>query len=300
MHPNAQADALPPLLAARAARSSALLAAPGFAHAVAGYCREMAAVDLPGRPAAKLFNQFGRYMVSFLLIHQYQHWQCHGGPPATLRRLQETSPLSARQTAAIVAGLRAGRLLTGEPLAGSRGQMLAPAAPLTGTITRSMIAFLRAVDALDRHEPPRAAAFEHDVALQNELVYRSAEFVLDQGSHLDAFPSVRHFTDRDCGYLVLVAVMAVALSRSDAGGPLSCRHLARHFSISRSHVGNLLAMAAGNGWFATDGRGRLRHVASDFTYEFQRWAAAEMAHYAALVDAILPRDPRAAAPHMAA
>lgn len=243
----------------------------------------MAAVDFFERPAAKLFHQFGRYMIGFLLVHQFQDWHRHGGPPATLGRLQASSPLSPRQSAAVVAGLRAGRLLTAAPLAGSRAPVLSPVAALTATIARSMIACLRAADTVEGRLP-RAPLLESDPELQNELVYRSAAYVFARGSHLDAYPAVRHFTHRDCGYLVLVAVMAVALAGPQAGPSLSCRSLARHFNVSRSHVSNLLAAAAQNGWFATDGRGRLRHVAPHFAREFQRWAATEMAHYATLAD----------------
>lgn len=299
MHRSGQGQDSGSLQDPRAARSSALLAATGFPDAVATYCRDMAAMDFLERPAAKMFHQFGRYMIGFLLVHQFQHWRRHGGPPATLGRLQASSPLSPRQTAAVVAALRAGHLLTAAPLAGSRAPVLSPAPALTATIARSMIACLRAADTVEGRLP-RAPLLKGDPELQNELVYRSAVYVFARGSHLDAYPAVRHFTHRDCGYLVLVAVMAVALSGPKAGPSLSCRSLARHFNVSRSHVGNLLAAAAQNGWFVTDGHGRLSHMAPDFVREFQRWAATEMAHYATLADTLPVPGPRAAAEGQAA
>lgn len=263
----------------------------------------MAARDAQAWPVNKLFHQFGRYMVSFLLIHHYQDWHRHGGPPATLSRLQASCPLSPRQTAAIVAGLRAGKLLTIEPVAAAtsaaarpkiktpprvnqpvRQSALVPALEVTKAVARSMVAVLAAADRLDHQT--RAELFANNFALQNELVHRSARFVEQHGTLLDAFPRVRHFTEKDCGYLILCAVIASALSPS-APQPLSCRYLAQHFRISRSHASNLLAHAAANQWFATDGRGHLAYVSPDLIAEFKHWVAAEMAHYAEIAEHIV-------------
>jgi len=256
-------------------------------------------------PTTKLFHQLGRYMISFLLIHHYQDWYRHDGPPATLSRLQASCPLSPRQTAAIVAGLRAGKLLTAESPASrdlstasattensvdftkaqsSHARILVPASPIIQAIARPMLAILAAADQLDHKT--RARRFAGDFALQSELVHRSARYVELHGTLLEAFPRVRHFTEKDCGYLILCAVMASALSPSTPV-PLSCRYLAKHFRISRSHASNLLAHAAASQWFATDGRGRLAYIAPDLILEFERWVATEMAHYAEIAEDML-------------
>lgn len=286
------------------------LAEPRFSEAVGGYCRTMAATDAQAWPATKLFHQYGRYMVSFLLIHHYQDWRRHGGPRATLSRLQASCPLSPRQTAAIVAGLRAGKLLTTETLAtasgaaaasntiaqpaktrSGRANALIPGSEITRAVARPMVAVLAAADQLDLTE--RAPRFVEDFALQNELVYRSARFVERHGTLLETFPRVRLFTEKDCGYLILCAVMASALNPSAPEQSLSCRNLARHFRISRSHVGNLLAHASAKKWFATDGRARLAYVAPDLMEEFKQWVATEMEHYAGIADDMLARESRA-------
>lgn len=287
MHRTLETGDLMPPLAAFEARAAAFRAAPGLAPAVARYCREMAEVDSDGWPTIKLFNQFGRYMIGFLLIHHYQDWRHHGGPSPTLARLQATSRLSPRQTASIVGGLRVGRLLANERVPGTRNAKLVPAPALTAVIARSMLAFVRAADAIEGPTiPPRAPALEANVDLQNELVYRSARFVFAHGSLLDDYPAVRHFTAKDCGYLVLTAVMAVAYAGPETAPALSCRSLAGHFRVSRSHIGNLLAMAIESEWFATDRRGRLRYIQPGFVKEFERWAASELGHYATIADSL--------------
>ncbi len=280
-----------PLLARGDVRAEALLTHPRLRPILTAYCREMIEIDSDGWPIAKLFNQFGRYMVGFLQIHHYHVWRYYGGPLPTLARLQATSSLSARQTASIVAGLRAGGLLTIEHAdSRSRGHILAPSRQLTAAITRSMLAFLRAADALEHPVSPRVSRIEDDPTLQNELVYRSAAFVLaGNGTLLDPFPRVRHFATKDCGYLTLTAVMAAiyAYLAGESATSLSYRSLAKHFRISPSHVGNLITLAMRERWFATDGRGRIVHAEQGFVDEFERWSVSELAHYASIADSIL-------------
>jgi len=280
-----------PLLARRDARVEAFLVHPRLRPALAVYCREMIEIDPDGWPIAKLFNQFGRYMVGFLQIHHHHAWRYHGGPLPTLARLQATSSLSPRQTASIVAGLRAGGLLMVEPGSGrSRGYGLAPSRQLTAAIARSMLAFLRAADALEYPVRPRTPRIEDDPTLQNEFVYRSAALVLAGNvTLLDPFPRVMHFATKDCGYLILAAIMAAiyAYLAGESVPSLSYRSLAKHFRISPSHVGNLMTVAMHEQWFTTDGRGRIVQAEPGFVEEFEHWSASELAHYASIADAIL-------------
>ncbi|MDT8758790.1 hypothetical protein MZO42_08775 [Sphingomonas psychrotolerans] len=139
---------------------------------------------------------------------------------------------------------------------------------------------------------PRAPRFEADPALQNALVHRSAAFVFAHGSLLDPHPAVQYFTTRDCGYLVLTAVIAVALA-PEATLSLSYRSLARQFRVSRSHIGNLMAHAARERWFAIDGRGRLTSINPDILESYRTWAARQMAHQGVLANAILATDANA-------
>lgn len=289
MHPTAASVSVVPPLAAFESREARFLADPRLSLAAADYCRDMIAPDDGDWPTLKLFNQVGRYMVSFLLIHHYQAWRRHGGPPPTLSRLQAASSLSPRQTASVVTGLRIGSLLSSEALEGRTARALAPLPPLTAAIARSPLAFLRAADALEASSPPRAPIFAADPELQNELIHRSAAFVFAHGSLLDPHPCLQHFTTRDCGYLVLTAVIAAALAPPDGAPSLSCRDLERRFRVSRAHISNLRAHGAREGWFSTDGRGRLTSIDQEILESFKTWVANEMAHQAVLADTILGR-----------
>ncbi|MGK6356617.1 hypothetical protein ACMGDH_15495 [Sphingomonas sp. DT-207] len=69
--------------------------------------------------------------------------------------------------------------------------------------------------------------------------------------------------------------------------PLSCRALAANLRVSRSHVGNLLAVARGERWFTTDGRGRALEMDPAFVAEFECWSAAQLAHHASIAEDLL-------------
>ena len=134
----------------------------------------------------------------------------------------------------------------------------------------------------------RAPAFESSPDHQAALVHRTAEFALTHGILLDRFPRVFHFTGKDCGYLVLAAVIAAAYA--PAGGPapsLSSRSLAGRFRVSRSHIASLTAAATRAGWFETDGRGRLTAIDPGFRAEYDAWAAAQLGLHALLAEQIL-------------
>lgn len=288
MHAGIEAEPIPPI-AVFEARTAAFLSHGRLPAATATYCREMTAPDGGDWPMLKLFNQFGRYMISFVLIHHYQAWHHYGGPPPTLRLLQSSSSLSPRQTASVVAGLRAGSLLMPGTVNGQRARILIPAPLLTAAIARSPLAFLRVADAIEAPARPRAPRFAADPGLQNELIYRSAAFVFKHGSLLDPHPGVDHFTTKDCGYIVLAAVMAAAFAPEADAPSLSCRTLAHRGGVSRSHIGNLMAHAERERWFATDGLGRLAWIDEGFLESFKAWTARQMAHHAVLADLILDR-----------
>lgn len=287
--PAAPAPPAAPGDAAADAAADAFRRHPGLRDALAAYCAEVALVAPAGWPINKLFNQLGRYLVGYFLIHHHRDWARHGGPLPTLARLQQSCPLSPRQTAGIVAGLRAGRLVETRAAPAGRARILVPAPAVTEQIAASMLAYLRAVDRLQPACAPRAPAIAADPQRQDELVYRSAAALIADPTLLDPYPRVVAFARRDCGYLVLAAVMAAvyAVAAGKAPPSLSYRRLADHFRLSRSHIGNLLGAATRAGWITTDAHGRLVAADPAFVAEFERWSAWQLAHHAALADAIL-------------
>ena len=110
--PTARAAANPPAGFAEAAGRFA--AHPRFRQALGGYCRGMAAAAPVAWPVYKLFDQLGRYLVSYMLIHNYYAWRQAGGPPPTLSALVAVAGSSARHTAGFVAALKLGRFVAVE------------------------------------------------------------------------------------------------------------------------------------------------------------------------------------------
>lgn len=264
---------------------------PGFRAALAAYCRGMSSPARIDWPVYKLFDQIGRYLVCYMLIHNYYAWVRGTGPAPTLTALQKVSGVSERQTAGFVAALKSGRLILTEPSPNDRRvKHLRPAPPMIAEIGRSARLFIAASDALAGRGGARAALLADNHDLLGDVIRRSAAYVLAHGTLIHPFPRVLHFAERDSGYLLLTAVFAArfdGLASSPAAGSLSYRQLARRFQVSAAHIGSLMNEAQREGWFHTDGRGRLAGVAPDFVEEFAQWASWQMVHCTGLIEAAL-------------
>ncbi|WP_428029571.1 hypothetical protein [Ancylobacter sp.] len=251
------------------------------------YCQGMAAGPTLRWPYYKLFDQLGRYLVCFMLIHNYFSWRQRGGATPTLSALQKVAGVSPRQTAGFVAALKAGRLVAAEPdPADRRATLLRPSPLVIGEIGRSLRLFVEALDLMEDRHPGRAVRLGDTDAL-GELIALSAAYVLANGTLLHPFPRVLHFTQRDCGYPLLTAVIAAhyaqALDAASAPRLLLRRTLAGRFQVSPAHIGSLFAEAAAQGWFRVEPGGRLAGVDADFLAEFERWAVWQMVHFESLL-----------------
>lgn len=271
------------------ARAERLLCHPRFRPALAAYCRGMSRAAPIRWPYYKLFDQLGRYLVCFMMIHNYYMWRNRGGSPPTLSALQGVAGVSARQTAGFVAALKAGHLVAVErDPADRRATLLRPMPRVMFEIGRSMRLFVAATDTIEEPRPGRAALLE-DPDMLGDMIARSGAYVLANGTLLHAFPGVLHFTLRDSGYPLLTAVMAShyddRLGDTPSAEPLGRRALAERFQVSPAHVASLLTEAEAKGWFALGSGGRVAWVADAFLAEFEQWAAWQMAHFEGLWEA---------------
>lgn len=261
-----------------------LMGRPGFRQAVARYCEKMIEPAPPGWPVRKLLNQLGRYYAGYMLIRQYYAWAGGSGATPTLSLLQAHSGLSPRQTTTFVATLKAGQLLEVETVAGDRrARVLKPLPRLVREIGRSCLAFVAAYDEVIDGGPALAPPVDARPDILGRMIHLSADRVLETGTVIAPFPTVRAMAGYDCGYPLLVAVMA-SYYRRRAGlvGPaLAYSALAERFQISQSHVGNVFAYLRQAG--ALERAGSEETVTAVLVAEFEAWCAAEMAHYARLV-----------------
>ena len=257
-----------------------------FRPALAVYCSGMAEVSPVAWPIYKLFDQLGRYLVCYMLIHNYYAWRHAGSRAPTLAALQRVAGASERQTAGFVAALKAGRfvIVDDDPTDG-RQKLLRPAPAMVAEIGRSVRLFIAAMDAVDQNTPRRAALFS-DADLLGDVLRRSAAHVLANGTLLHGFPTVLYFAERDGGYPLLSAVMgahyAATLPGVPPAVPLTVRALAQRFQVSPAHIGNLLGEAERQGWFSLEPAGP--SVSEALVGEFEAWAAGQMAHYEEIAD----------------
>ncbi|MBB3656734.1 hypothetical protein FHX15_001962 [Rhizobium sp. BK650] len=264
---------------------------PRFRQAVAHYCDSMSQPAPEGWPIWKLLNQFSRYFATYLLIHNYVAWEQYGEAHPTAAVLQKQSGLSPRQTVNLVNALKAGRLVTVESLGSDRRvKFLRPSPEIIREIGRSMLAYIQAEGILTG-EPLRAGQVARDPDLLADVICHCARFVRVHGTVIHPFPTILSLASRDCGYLLLVTLMAAHYRRLEGRSPitLSTNALAKRYDTSSSHVANVLRGLRDSGDFSTDRYGFLEHLSADFVDEFETWSACEMLHYTALADAAVAR-----------
>lgn len=236
-----------------------------------------------GWPVRKLLNEFKRYYASYMLIRNYYSWSNGRGEIPTLSRLKLVSGLSPRQTVSLVNVLRTAALVDAGVVQGNRRQLiLRPSRFLLEEVGRSCVAFLKARDlVVGTKYAPR---IQESPDLLGQLICNSGDRVLESGTAIAPFPTIQAMAEFDCGYLILVAVMANHYLQQSGGAliPTSYDSLAWRFQVSRSHVGNVINYLQSNGMLYAD---RLPSLA--LVDEFENWCDAEMRHYAVIADKIL-------------
>lgn len=239
-------------------------------------------------PANKFFGQKSRYLVAFALIGLDARWRRREGEAPTLAALQRTAPASARQIAGLVNTLKLGGYIVASPLPEDRRAIrLSPSMQLLQEVGRSPLAFLEASERLD---PPLSSLVDglgEDYIGMADWLGAAYELFVQSDLYFAPFSNVVEFTGHDCGYPVLSAVLAAyyaGLAGIAAPVLLSYGVLADRLRVSRQHIGNILGNAERRGCFAVDRGGRSVNVSADFLWEFESWAAGQMALYRRLAE----------------
>lgn len=270
----------------------ALVADSRFRQVVVDYCETMIEPAPAGWPVRKLLNQLERYYSAYMLIGQYYGWRNHGAPVPNLSRLQAISGQSPRQTASFCATLEARNLVFNDTLAiDKRQKIIRPADSLIREVGRSCAAFVKAYDAIAGSN--LAPRIERDAGLLGEMIHLSATRVRGYGTVIALYPRVLALSGYDCGYPTLAALILAQYRRRSGKEMFSLTHsaLAERFQVSESHVGNVLGHMRKAGALMPAREPDDAVVVEELVDEFERWCAAEMAHYADLARACLP--PRA-------
>lgn len=270
--------------------AASLIRRTGFRDALRIYCAAMIQQPDMAWPTDKFFGQKLRYLVSFVLIGLDARWRRGVGEAPTLAALQRIAPASARQIAELVGALKLGGFVTASRLpADRRALRLSPSVSLLQEIGRSPLAFLEASERLDPAASPMAAKLRSDAARLLDWLGASYESFLQEDLYFAPFCNVVEFTEQDCGYPILSAVLAAHYAAGvgvAAPVPLTYAGLAERFRVSRQHVGNIFASAERRGCFSVDRGGRGVTVSADFASEFESWAAGQMAHYRLLAERV--------------
>lgn len=264
---------------------------PQFVRTLAGYCHAFTEVEGLPWPTLKTFDQLQRYVVCYLLIHNYYAWLDGVGPAPTLARLLAIVPMGKRQTITFISALRAGGLVIAEPdPRDARARHLRPAPAVIAEIGRSPRLFVAAAGQLSRQPRALDQVLAQDPGLLGRVLALSAAEVLIDGTLIHPFPTVLRFASRDCGYMLLTMVMRAHYARAlgDTRLDLTLSHpaLAQKLQVSRGHIANLFNEAEAAGLFRVHD-GALDRLSDELVDEFERWAALQMAHYSIVLQRLL-------------
>ncbi|MGM4992598.1 MarR family transcriptional regulator [Tardiphaga sp. 841_E9_N1_2] len=264
-------------------RAGDLLRSASFRPALHAYCRAMMQPPEMAWPADKFFGQKLRYLVSYALIGQDARWRRSGGELATLSSLQRAAHASARQVSNLVASLKLGGYVVAIRCSHDRRVVrLQPTMTLLLEIARSPLAFLEASERIDPPPRPLATQLRVESAMLGDWLGYSYDLFVQQDLYFSPFGNIVRLTEQDCGYPVLSAVLSAHYGGGvDKADPvlLSYGALAERFRLSRQHIGNIFNEAERRGCFAVDPGGRAVTVMPDFLWEFETWAAGQIALY---------------------
>lgn len=268
--------------------AATLMRSSDFTDALESYCGVMVQPPRVSWPTDKVFAQKLRYLVAFVLIANDARWRRSGGEPPTLAALQRAAPASARQIAGFVSALRHGGYVIATRGSGDRRALhLCPSMGLLQEIGRSPLAFLQASERLAPPSRPLANRLRADKDDLCDWLGRSLDRFHAEDILFAPFPRIVRFTEHDCGYPVLSAVIGAhyaALSGKPSQLRLSYAALAERFRVSRQHIGNIFIEAERRDCFTVSHGGREILVSPTFMREFETWAAGQMAHYRLLAE----------------
>jgi hypothetical protein len=281
---------------------SGALAHPAFDDAVAQFAQAVLHCYAHHRVVRRQMHDTARFaLLCFLMLQDGEHRAARGAGASVARLVEALSAhgLAARsRVQQLVGGLKlAGGLESLPDPADARARLLRPTAALLDPLRAWLLGDLQAIACVCAlpDTPERLCARPQLVASYLGGLARALS--IDGFSMLEGQPEIAQLLVRDCGYLVLMELLATsrgescAGSRADGqvagGAPLSfvlpVQAFSKRFGVSKSHTRNLLRFGQQCGWWSTsEPGGRATRVSPAFHALLRRWMAQEFVLMAAL------------------
>lgn len=151
-----------------------------------------------------------------------------------------------------------GMIVRDEPLAAGLAHRLRPTPALIETMQDNLFIRFSALEPIITWPRPAAEWARTDGVLTNfvrgnVVAYRENRHIL-----FEAFPEIRIFMDRHCGYHILMEVLScLNISALGACGAVSLSDISEKFAVSRAHVRKLLIAATDQNWLRYELRGQI-------------------------------------------
>lgn len=289
------------------AASAAVAAHPSFDDVARHFARQ--GLDSFARHwfLSRLMHDVARYAIVTLLLHAAHRERHHGERPLTLAELQKHLSFGRfagpSRVKLLVQLLRMGRLVEAVRAPDdARVRWLRP----TPRLRQPVLAWYRAdLQAVERIYPlPLAPASAHDDLIDAYMSLNARPFLRDGFILPEGLDPVLWFIGRDCGYLLLMSLIAHATPglwpEVEVHSEARIGELAPRYYVSRSHFHHLLSQAARAGWLQMlEPGGRRVRLSPAFVAVCREWMAREIAWMGSrtldAIDALaVPRDARAA------
>lgn len=158
-----------------------------------------------------------------------------------------------------IALLRQGGMIDrDEPRAAGLAHRLRPSSALIHTMQDNLFIRFAALEPIIAWPSPAAEWARMNGVLSNFVRGNVEAYRFDRHILFEAFPEVRIFMDRHCGYHILMEIFScLEISALGASGTISLSDISDKFAVSRAHVRKLLIAATDQNWLSYEAGGQV-------------------------------------------
>ena len=235
------------------------VAHPDFDRAMHSFCRGLADFHSVGVARRAGIVDTVTWAVALLVIYLGEHAPESANASRLVAICAEGPLAGATAVRNAIALLRQGGMIVrDEPLAAGLAHRLRPAPALIETMKDNLSIRFSALEPIIAWPRPAAEWARMDGVLSNFVrgnveAYRRNRHIL-----FEAFPEIRIFMDRHCGYHILMEIFScLNISALGASGTVSLSDISDKFAVSRAHVRKLLITATDQNWLSYEPGGQV-------------------------------------------
>jgi hypothetical protein len=235
------------------------VAHPDFDKAMLAYCRGLADFHSVALSRRAGVVDTATWAVALLVIYLDEHVS-DGANANRLVAICAEGPLAGATAVrnAIALLRQGGMIVRDKPSAAGLAHRLRPAPALIKTMQDNLSIRFSAIEPVIAWPRPAAEWARTDGVLSRYVQGNVEAYLRERHILFEAFPEIRTFIDRHCGYHIFMEVLGrLTVSTLEATGTISVSEVSDKFEVSRAHVRKLLTAAADRNWQSYEPGGRI-------------------------------------------